>query len=233
MYHSITIGNKNTWDDWHLIPKTRPLFSSPPVKFNYIELSGTDSLLDLTTVMSGKPLYGNRSGSWTFIVENGFMDWATLYSEIMVYLHGQKLKAILEDDPNYYYEGRFSVNDWKSNPDWSEIVIDYNVGPYKKHLLGSDDWLWDTFNFETDTIRYYKNLVVDGSLDVVVIGDMMDAVPVLVSSAANMKLIYNGTTYNLDRGANQFRDVVISTGENNLRFVGNGTISINIIGGRL
>ena len=26
MYHSITIGDKNTWDDWHLIPATRPLF---------------------------------------------------------------------------------------------------------------------------------------------------------------------------------------------------------------
>lgn len=25
MYHSITIGDKNTWDDWKMIPVSRPV----------------------------------------------------------------------------------------------------------------------------------------------------------------------------------------------------------------
>ena len=110
MYHSITIGEKNTWDDWHLIPSSRPLFNPPPVKTNYIEIPGGDGIIDLTTALTGRPVYGNRTGSWDFYVENGWMDWHVLYSEIMVYLHGQKFQAILEDDPDYYYEGRFDVN---------------------------------------------------------------------------------------------------------------------------
>ena len=233
MYHSITIGDKNTWDDWHLIPESRPLVNSPPVKSNYIEIPGGDGVLDLTAVMAGRPLYNNRTGNWSFIVQNGFRDWAVLYSEIMAYLHGQKMRAVLEDDPDFYYEGRFSVNQWRSDKDYSRIVIDYNVGPYKQYVAGSDKWLWDTFNFETDTIRYYKNLIVSGTLNIVVIGDMMDTIPVLVSSVDGMKVSYNGVSHTLSRGANQFGDIVLHFGENNFTFTGNGRITINIVGGRL
>lgn len=233
MYHSITIGDKNTWDDWHLIPESRPLFNPPSVKYNYVEIPGGDGILDLTTAMTGKPLYNNRSGSWSFIVQNGFADWAMLYSEIMVYLQGQKMQAILEDDPQYYYEGRFSVNQWKSDPNWSKIVIDYNVSPYKKYNVDSLNWLWDTFSFETGVIRNYKNLIVSGSLNVVVIGDVMDSIPVIISSASGMKVAYDGVTYTLNKGANQIRDLIIRSGENPLLFTGNGKITISMIGGRL
>lgn len=36
MYHSITIGEKNTWDDWHLIPTSRPLVNPPSVNTHLI-----------------------------------------------------------------------------------------------------------------------------------------------------------------------------------------------------
>lgn len=57
--------------------------------------------------------------------------WATLYSEIMTFLHGKSGKLVLEDDPGYYYEGRFKVNPWKSEESWSTIAIDYKLSPYK------------------------------------------------------------------------------------------------------
>lgn len=234
MYHSITIGDKNTWDDWHLIPTTRPLFNPPSVKTNMIDIPGGDGVLDLTTALTGRPTYNNRTGSWTFIVQNGFKDWATLYSEIMAYLHGQKLRAVLEDDPSYFYEGRFSVNQWKSDKDWSQIVIDYNVGPYKNGItnIGSD-WLWDPFSFETGVIRNYKNLSVLTTLTVVVIGDTADLVPVIIASESGMTVTYEGTTYNLERGANTIPGIVIHSGTNTLVFTGPGIITIENVGGRL
>lgn len=139
MYHSITFGTKNTWDDWHLIPTSRPLFNPPSVKTNLIEIPGGDGALDLTTALAGRPLYKNRTGSLEFYVDNNFLDWTVLYSEIMVYLHGQKMRAVLEDDPSYYYEGRFAINAWKSNKERSSLVIDYDVNPYKKDILGTDE----------------------------------------------------------------------------------------------
>ncbi len=232
MYHSITIGEKNTWDDWHLIPSSRPLFNPPPVKTNYIEIPGGDGIIDLTTALTGRPVYGNRTGSWDFYVENGWMDWHVLYSEIMVYLHGQKFQAILEDDPDYYYEGRFDVNAWKSDPQFSRIVIDYNVGPYKLNISGSGDrWLWDPFNFETGVIRSYKNLIVAGTLTIDFIGDMVETTPIIISTVSGMKVTFEGKTYTLNRGNNDMKSIVIKNGVNKLTFTGNGQVTIEIQGG--
>ena len=234
MYHSITFGTKNTWDDWHLIPTSRPLFNPPSVKTNLIEIPGGDGALDLTTALAGRPLYKNRTGSLEFYVDNDFRDWTVLYSEIMVYLHGQKMRAVLEDDPSYYYEGRFAVNAWKSNKERSSLVIDYDVNPYKKEILGTDEeWIWDTFNFETGIIRYYKDLPVSGSLSVTVIVDMMPVSPTITTSAVGMTVTFSGETYNLSKGVNHVPEIVLPQGSNVLTFTGSGTITIGQIGGRL
>ena len=234
MYHSITIGSKNTWDDWHLIPSSRPLFNPPTVKTNTVDIPGGDGVLDLSTALAGRPTYNNRTGSWTFYVENGFKDWSVLYSEIMVYLHGQTFKAFLEDDPSYYYEGRFSVNAWKSDKDYSQITIDYDVGPYKKNSsTNGSDWLWDTFNFETGVIYNYKNVAVNGSSSVVVIGDMMNTTPVIICSDSGMSVEYEGTSYSLSKGSNVVPEIALKQGENTLVFSGSGTVTIENVGGRL
>lgn len=234
MYHSITIGEKNTWDDWRLIPSSRPLFNPPTPKTNTVEIPGGDGVLDLSEALAGRPTYNNRTGSWTFYVTNGFKDWSVLYSEIMAYLHGRSFKAFLEDDPGYFYEGRFSVNAWKSNKDYSQITIDYNVGPYKKDVSSSgSDWLWDTFNFETGIIRNYKNLAVSGSLSVVVIGDIMESVPIIICSTSGMTVEHSGNVYNLSKGSNTISKIVLHSGENTLLFTGQGSITIENTGGRL
>ncbi len=232
MYHSITFEEKNTWDDWHLIPSSRPLFNPPAVKTNYIDIPGGDGILDLTTALAGRPLYKNRTGSIEFYVENGFKDWTVLYSEIMVYLHGQKMRAILEDDPGYYYEGRFNVNAWKSDKDRSIITIDYDVGPYKKDILSADeDWLWDPFNFETGVIRYYKEIPIKGTYTVRVIGDVMPICPLITCSVGGMTVTFEGETYELVKGAQTVRAIVLKNGENQLTFHGNGTVTVGGMGG--
>ena len=135
MYHSVTFGTKNTWDDWRLIPAILPVFAPPPLKTNYIELPNTDGEIDLLTMLVGFPTFGNRTGSFEFIVDNDFERWNMLYSTIANYLHGQVMQAVLEDDPLFYYMGRFAVNEWKSDRNFSMITIDYSVAP-DKQLIG-------------------------------------------------------------------------------------------------
>lgn len=79
-------------------------------------------------------MYDNRSGSFEFVVSESAKSWNVLYSEIANYLHGQYLAAVLEDDPGFYYDGRFSVNQWASNKSFSLIVINYNVCSFKKPI---------------------------------------------------------------------------------------------------
>lgn len=138
MYHSIEFGDKNTWEDWHLIPTSRPVVSPPSPKTQSVEIPGANGQIDMTEALTGYPLYSNRTGSFEFIVVNDTYslveyheDWAEVYSEISNYLHGRKMKMVLEDDPDWYYEGRFAVNAWKSGDHFSNITIDYNVDPFK------------------------------------------------------------------------------------------------------
>ncbi len=131
MIQSITFGSKNTWDDWKLLAKERPVFAPPKVKTTYIDIPGGNGSIDLSQSLTGYPIYENRTGSFKFRVMNGYAEWQDRYSEIMNYLHGKKMKAVLADDPDYYYYGRFTVDSWDSGDTWSEITIGYEVEPYK------------------------------------------------------------------------------------------------------
>lgn len=243
MYHSIIFGDKNTWADWYLIPSSRPVFNPPKPKTKFIDIPGSDWHMDLSTVLTGDITYEGRTGSIEFYVDNGQLSeykeskWATLYSEIMDYLHGQLMQATLEDDLGFYYEGRFTVNQWKSDPHNSKIVIDYNVNPYKLESTSSlDDWIWDTFNFETGIIREYKDLKVDGELEFIVIGRRMQVIPsfIINSNDGNgMDVEFNGQTFHLQDGTSKVLNIVTKSGENILKFIGNGTVSIKYRGGCL
>lgn len=236
-YHSINIGNdtvgyKNTWDDWHIVPTSRPLVPPPEVRTSYIDIPGGDGSLDLTEALTGRPTYQNRTGSWEFIVMNGYQQWQVLYSDIMAYLHGRQFRAILDDDPNYYYEGRFWVISWQSPKDWSRITIGFNVKPYKMDLRRSDEnWLWDPFNFEDGIVRSYTNLPVNGTTEITVINDSMEIVPEITVSSA-MSVIFEGNTYSLSTGSNSIRAIKMKPGANTFVFSGNGTVTIVFYGGR-
>jgi hypothetical protein len=237
MYHSITFGNndfwKNTWDDWHLIPKTRPVFNPPKVKTHYVDIPGRDGLIDLSEVVTGRPMFDNRTGSFEFYVDRDFKNWIDLYSELLKQFNGRQLMAILEDDPKYYYFGIFSVNIWRSEAARSSIVIDYNVDPYKITLQSStDDWIWDTFNFETDNVIVHSNIAIDAEKTILVIGGSMPVIPTIVASTP-MVAIFKGKEYLLKVGENYLNGILIQNGENTITFIGTGTVDIRFKWGRL
>lgn len=163
----LKIEHTNTWDDWHILPISRPIFTPPKIKEKYIDVPGGNGVLDLTESLTKYPTYDNRKGSFEFRIMNHYEKngklmletkrtgrWAERYSEIMEYLHGQSLYAVLDDDPTWFYQGRFSVDDLKSEDTWSVITIGYNVNPFKWAVESSTGpWLWDPFNFETGVIR--------------------------------------------------------------------------------
>ena len=233
MYHSVTFGNKNTWDDWHLIPTTRPVINPPQFVSNMVEIPGMDGSYDMSEWLSGRPNYKDRTGSLEFAVANDYTNWTIAYSAISNYLHGQKMRMKLEDDPGFYYEGRFTVNKWKSDKWYSLITINYVVNPWKKSVVGtSDPWLWDPFSFTTGVIQDYSSYQVSGSATVNVVGMRQPISPTIISSTP-MVVTFKGKTYNLSAGRNNFSDMIFDEGNNSLTFTGTGTITIDYTGGSL
>lgn len=238
MYHSITFdGEVNTWDDWHLIPATRPVFNPPETKTHYVDIPGANGQIDLTESLTGYPVYENRTGSIEFYVANGYEDWDVIYSKILSYLHGKTHRAYPESESNgyFYYEGRFEVNKWTSDKWYSKITIDYDVYPYRKEPYSSTEpWLWDPFDFELGIVREYGYLVVDGTLEMTIDGRQEPVVPEIIvdsDDGSGMTVKVGSTTYELEDGVNVIPSIVVSAESVTLTFTGNGSVSIEYRGG--
>lgn len=158
--HSITFGTgaftvegkltgKNTWSDWFLMPTSRPDVIEPEATRSQLNIPGIQGVVDTSEWLTGAPVYLDRSGSWEFLIDSSRPNWQAIKDEITEYLHGKAMKCVLEDDPNYYYEGRFTVH-CQSGQNMSSVTIDYTLAPYAHHWNPTGDWLWDPFNFLTD-----------------------------------------------------------------------------------
>lgn len=142
--HSVMIGDKHSYFDWFLIPSSRPTIEMPSLKSNSVAISGGNGALDFSDALTKYPVYSDRTGSIEFHVLNDHRKWNEAYSDIADYVHGQKRQLWLEDDPNFFYEGRFTVNKWDSKEYFSSITIDYVLSPYKWALTDSlADASWD------------------------------------------------------------------------------------------
>ena len=65
--------------------------------------------------------------------------WAAVYRSLVKFLHGRRHTVILEDDPNYVYTGRLSVNEWQSVQHNSLISIDYVLEPFPRNISGEEE----------------------------------------------------------------------------------------------
>ena len=166
MYHSINfkIDGKtyNTWDSWRLIPYPRPSVAMPKVRTKYLDIPGMNGQMDISEILTGKPLYENRTGSWEFYIsrrpfENGTVHtWIDTWHKIAEALHGKTGTTWLEDDKYTVYTGRFSLGtEFNTQKDYSKIKIEYTLNPFTtsgRTKVDSGGWLWDPFEFAVDQI---------------------------------------------------------------------------------
>ncbi len=262
-YHSITFtyanewdepnkkhGTINTWDDWHLVPSSRPVFNQPKPKYDLIEIPGSDGVLDLSECLANRILYGRREGTIEFIVMNDYRkSWAAGHSQFANWLHGKKLRAVLDDDRGYYYEGRFAIDEWRSNNDgtWSNVVISYNLDPYKYSLNSTmEPWLWDPFSFEDGVIYNYSYIAVGktgtakpDTTTVKVYNGQRAVIPIFhikFSEVSDWKIIVNGVEAEYTvQGILDVEDtrLELQEGENEVTVVGLGIVAIDFRGASL
>lgn len=134
MYHSIQINGKDCLQNWHLLPNGRLHVPPPSIREKIVELPSGNGDIDLTESLTGYPLYGNREGSFDFLVMHDYADYdqATLYNQILKDLHGKVCKVeLVDDDPYYYYYGRIKVDDWSEERPFNTVSLSYSFEPYK------------------------------------------------------------------------------------------------------
>lgn len=224
--HGVLFGDKHSFRDFGLYPKSKMIVNPPEVREVYVEIAGADGDLDITEALTGRANYESREGKFEFTVIDR-AKWDSVYSGLMNTLHGRKMRVILDDDPYYYYYGRVKVDSFKTNKRTGTITVEGYFDPYKKsRIANSLDWLWDPFNFETDYAFNYGSMTVDGTLAVTLAGSRMPVTP-NISVSSNMTVEIDGTTYQLTTGDNRIAGLVLDdTHEYEATFTGNGTVSI-------
>lgn len=230
-YVDVLFGDVKSHEDWGLKLETIQL-SFPEAKTDQVDIPGANGVIDLTEV-NGQVCYKNRTMTLTFSLDDDYAEWHLLSSRIAKELHGKMIKCILPDDPNYYYEGRFSIDSKKTNDVITDIVITGDVHPFKLDVYSSsEEWLWDPFSFEDGIIRSYHDIEISGTTSVSVIGSEMPVVPKFICST-DMDLEFNSSVFHLSAGETTDYDIILSEGENQLIFTGHGTVTIEYRGGIL
>lgn len=255
MYHSVTFAESltsesvnagtligmNSWEDWHLIPASRPTMAFPQPALSFIDCPAGGSI-DMTEYLAGRVTFADRSGQFQFIVDNDHENWITLYQRIKSFINGKRLYMCLtDDDPGYYYIGRFVLNSWASEATNSKIVIDYQVEPYKYAIRthGVDPTLWDTFNFETDDDwDPLINLTVNGQMEFIIHGydyPFTIAMTVIDLSAGNsITVSFRGFTKTVaTTGEQVYIPIPVAQGRNSLIVSGNGVVNFKFGDGSL
>jgi len=144
LYYSVTFDDKNTWDDWRLIPTSPPMVAPPKVYENYVEIPGRVlGPIDLSEALSGCPTYNNSEGEWEFIyhpdLAGAGYDRQAIYDEIRSYLHHKSRRIYLDEDNAHYYVGRLEVAAPKANNSGCNFTIKYKIQPVRYNLNGSLD----------------------------------------------------------------------------------------------
>lgn len=239
MYHSVTFTlpgkwSKNSYNDFHLVPDGRPVISMPAPVTNFIDVPGASGQLDMSESLTNYPLYGSREGSLSFIVLNdytGSNSWIKRYQMINKFIHGKRLELVLEDDPGYFYEGRFSVESWESPSDGgnSTVSIGYTLDPYKywdEEVVRSTSISSDsmTMNFSSDR----GNLGIMPTVPTIEVTSVSNN---LTITASNPEIFSGTLSHTISRSATyRFQDIVLSdmNGSNTCSLVISGTGSVTV-----
>lgn len=206
----------------------------PSVKEKIQNIPGAHGVLDLTE--ADGTVYYNRRENIEIVLElmdDSYQVWLAKYSEIAAVVHGQKMKMILDDQPDCYYLARMNLDSTKSDPVLSQFVLTGSADPFKYDVSTSaEDWLWDPFNFRSGVIRVLKDIKITASnKSVKVAGGGVGTAPIFqVKTASNLKVIFGGKSYPLTVGRNRLPEIRVGKTDVTLNFTGTGELTIDYRG---
>jgi hypothetical protein len=136
MYHSVTIGDYNLYDTWGLVPEEAPIIAPPEFDPETLDQPLGNGNINLYTIIPEASVFGNREGDITFLI---LWDWGldsdcifhALITDLLTAIHGKRKRLILEDDPDWYYEGRFEVTDIQNEEGHPKLTISYVLDSFK------------------------------------------------------------------------------------------------------
>ena len=211
MNNGVKFGDKHSIDDWDLLMVSKSIGDAEPKTID-VDIVGSNGKLDLSE-WTGEILYNNRTLTFNFDIYDSPSNWWTLKRQITNYLHGKKLKIILDQDNSYYYYGRCKVTDFSNETTVAHITIECDCDPfiYKKEIT-------------TKTITGTGTLTLSNS---------RKRVMPTITSNSSMQFTFEGKTFVVN-GTLQSPDIILKEGDNIIEVIsGTGTLAVTYQEGEL
>ena len=209
----VTFGYLHSYNNLGLILSYKEI-GSPEPKIETIDIPGGNGVLDFTDFF-GAVKYQNRKLTFEFstmVPQSRFM---SLFSDVQNALHGQKMKIILDADPEWYYFGRIAVSEWKAEKRIGLLTIECDCEPFKQSIY---------------TTTIYKT--VKSNATIALDNDKMPCVPTITTSSEFL-ISFGGYNDIYPAGTFTIPELELYEGTNQVYVEGDGSISFTYRKGRL
>lgn len=217
MARGTDFGGVHSFRDLHLVQAKVVVEPAKP-KTNFIDIPGADGSKDFSESPAERVVFNTRKITWTFKLYPGDK-WVSKYTQVSNAINGRLCKITLDDDPDYYYLGRVSVDKHAADGILHTITVVATCQPYK---------LW-----QTETELMFSTTTTNRTLTLT--NDRMSVVPTITVSVAST-LTWKGNSYTLAAGTHKVLDITLDEGSNSLQVkttTGTGTITIKYQKGAL
>ncbi len=207
----VSFGDIHSYHDLDLLLSAVEVSPAVP-KTTYIDIPGADGFLDLTEA-NGEVRFSDRSLKFTFSM-NPMHDlsesaWEEKKTEVCNRLNGKRCKITLDKDPDYYWEGRLTVDSFMSNKRVRQFVISAKVMPYKlKQKL-------TVVSFDLNSDGVSCSLM----------NARRSVVPEFVVTADNTAIRVGDNVFRFAAGTHKTLDIRLVEGKNDLILYGTGKIT--------
>ena len=208
-------GGVHSSRDLHLMQAKVEVQPAKP-KTKFIDIPGADGSKDYSESPAGRVVYSTRKITWTYKLYPGD-NWVAKYTEVSNAINGLNCQIRLDDDPDYFYLGRVSVDKYDSDSILHTITVTATCQPYKVQAVT------ESFTITTEDTIFS------------LLGGKMPVVPT-ITVTKDTTLVWAGSSYSLSAGTHKLLDVVITEGINNLMArvtTGTGTIRFKYQRGEL
>lgn len=236
MFRGVKINGIDTYEEYGLMLLAGVVIGSPQLKETRKEIPGRSGSLNLSYAVTGRPTYKDRPITFELFksVDDTALD--ALRTKVRGLYHGREVTLEFPFDKSHYYTGVIQFGD-ASGYNSGRIPVSMTAFPYKyENEASTDDWLWDSFNFETDIARQYVSLPVEGTAAYTIIGSIMPISPVFdVTSAdgSGLDVSINGVSFHLPEGRSSVLGLMLDDADYIFTFTGTGTVTIEFRGGKL
>lgn len=198
------LGNYHTYDDLNLIINSKEI-GDAAVREKKLEVEGASGYLDYTDFF-GEPTYDNRTLLLNVQMLTEPSKFLSEYSNISNALNGQKVRIILDDDPDFYYIGRISISALitEKNQAFFEIVADCEPFKLKKEVTTVSQAVTTSATITLNNLR--KRVV-----------------PVITSDA-EFQFVWGKFSAKVSAGTFQLPEFELVAGSNTITVIGTGNV---------